>query len=104
MANVLKNPTKPQKTVGVVQLTLGPIADKVYAIAAKGSVRVKMQRRSMWLLQWMLDLWARRVMLSVRWGLSRAREKRLAFERGRARAEPMATERTAGPTYWGCHL
>jgi len=38
------------------------------------------------------------VMLSVRWGRSRAREKRLALLRGMARKAPMAMERTARPT------
>lgn len=41
-----KKPTRPQKIVGVVQLTDGPGEESVYARAANGRVNVKMQRRS----------------------------------------------------------
>jgi len=47
---------------------------------------------------------ARMVMLSVRWGVEREREKTEALARGRAKKAPMARERAARPTYWGCQV
>ena len=44
------------------------------------------------------------VMLSVRWGVKREREKMEALARGRAKKAPMARERAARPTYWGCQV
>lgn len=42
------------------------------------------------------------VMLSVRWGVKRARLKMEALARGMAKKAPMAREREASPTYWAC--
>jgi hypothetical protein len=43
------------------------------------------------------------VMLSVRCGFQRAREKMEALAKGMARKAPMASERVASPTYWEGH-